>query len=1068
MKKLFSTLLLILIADFVSAQGDFCLTDKIWMEMIKKDSSLYFNRKLEDDAISKVTNNIHSNKPDGQIRTESINDPLIIPTVIYIIHDGSPASNIDMVQIQSQMDQLNQNFYSAGIQFCYAKRNTVDTAHFIPQPGDSAGVFRINSPLTNVDQQTQDAQLKALSTLPSQNYMRIFVVKDITPAGVLGYAYYPGTSTALDGIVIRADVFGSNNFCSACNLYPGYNLGAAMTHEVGHYLNLYHTFQGGCISATGVTACHIYGDRICDTPPTTGSYGCPSPAPLSCDGITPELIENYMDYTEDPCKISFTSGQIARMNYCLYSYRPSLFAVRNLIATGVTCVDLGNQYADFYCANYNGCLNRPMTFSSLSSPGFIYTWDFGDGSSASGVTVQHTFIANGQFPVTLTAVNTSQNINVSSTTPVFITDCQPINCSLNKWDFTFGFMDFSSGTPIATNHPTMSPMYPIPDFYASFYRADSLGNALFHIAYRSIHHSWGGLPVLYDSSYNLIDSIPTNIMYTLYPVPNRINNFCLVAGSSFDSTAASNALDTLTYSIIEAQNGNVVILPGKKRILVPFQPYINVTPGRTYANCGIPGCDGTKVWIIVYAGNSNNYYVFELDSSGTLSLHQTYTAGPSYGIVKMAPSPDGRKIALFDYGLNSIILNFDKANGIITGYDTISSAVWAGLGVFSPNSRFYYQPEKSLVAGSTSKLYQYDLYSPQPIATRKLIDGYIVNNPSIGSQGHSGPDGKLYFGFFANPANAPETYRLAVINHPDVLEDGLNSVGFNMNGPDIKPANCPYPGINIFGFLFFDDFCDAFGCNWKPDVPSPFTYESIDCNTYSFHSDDCFSNNWNFGDVNSGVNNTSILSNPQHTFTTAGNFVVSRTINGVTISDSIRIETPDLQVSETKNCNDLFYNYSIALSQPVVNYSWTITNGLPAHVSSATNIDVLWNDTSSISMLKVVAVNQNTGCSDSLILIPDFDCLQLSTLDQEFGADDILIQPNPFKESFLLSSSLRYNGNLELQLLNLIGETIQEKSYYLNNERLHIFFDTKFLSSGVYMLRLKTKNGIVLKKVVME
>ncbi len=1070
MKKLFSTLLLILFADYASAQEDFCLTDKIWIEMVKKDSSLYFKRKVEDDVISKATNIARSNKLNEQ-RSASISDPITIPTVIYIIHDSSSVSNISMEQIQSQMDQLNQNFYSEGIQFCYARRNTVDSTFFIPQSGDSAGVFRINSALTNLDQQTEDVQLKALSSLPSQSYMRIFVVRDISPAGVLGYAYYPGTSTALDGIVIRADVFGSNNICSACNLYPGYNLGAAMTHEVGHYLNLYHTFQGGCITDTGVAACQIYGDRICDTPPTTGSYGCPSPAPLSCDGITPELIENYMDYTQDACKNSFTTGQNARMNFSLYTYRQALFAVQNLIATGVTCVDFGNHYADFYCANYNGCLNRPMTFSSLSSPGFTYTWDFGDGSSASGDTVQHTFVANGQFPVTLTAVNTLQSINVSSTTVVFITDCQPINCSLNKWDFSYGFMDFSSGTPIATNHPSMFPISGLPDFYGSMYRADSLGNGLFHIAYRSVYYNWGSLPGLYDNSYNRIDTIPGNIGYNLFPVPNRINTFCMIQGSSLDSASIRNAFDTLTYSIIDAQNGSVVILPGKKMIPVPFQPTLSIHPGIRYSVCGIPACDGMKVWIIVYVDNSNNFYVFELDSSGTLSHHQTYTVANSYGFTKMVPSPDGRKIAFCTYWpYNSSLLNFDKANGIITGFNTISSTVRSGSGVFSPNSRFLYQAEEYPLPGSVGKLFQYDLYNPQSVATRKLIDSYIISGSTIVCEGHSGPDGKLYFGFIGNPGNAPESYRLAVMNNPDILDNGLNAVGFNINGPDIRPANCPYPGINNDGFSFFIDFPDAFGCNWNPDVPAPFTYEPVGCYTYNFHSDDCFSNNWNFGDVNSGANNTSTLSNPQHTFTTAGNFVVTRTINGIIVSDTIKIETPDLQVSQTgiQNCLNLQYNYSIALSQPGVNYSWTATNGLPAYVPSATDIDLLWNDTSSISMLKVVAVNQITGCSDSITLIPDFCGLQTSSLEKEFGGGDILIQPNPYKESFMVSSLLKYNGNLELTLFNLIGETVQEKSYYLNNERLNILIDTKFLSSGVYMLRLKTKNGIILEKVVKE
>ncbi len=1071
MKKLYFTVLLLLFADFVSAQGDYCLTDKIWSEMVRKDSSLYLKRKIADDAIAKVTNSGSANESARLLRMNSVSNPKVIPVVIYIIHDNTPASNISMQQIQSQMDQLNQDFISLGVRFCYAKRSLVDSTNFVPQVGDSAGVIRINSAFTNLDQYTEDAQMKALSTLPSQSYMRIFVVKDIIPTGVLGYAYFPGTTTTLDGIVVRADVFGSNNFCPTCNLFPNYNLGSVMTHEVGHYFNLYHTFQGGCVTDTGVNACQVYGDRLCDTPPTTGSFGCPSPAPLSCDGVTPELIENYMDYTQDACKNSFTAGQTVRMDYSLNAYRLSLFSVQNLIVTGVTCVNIGNQYANFYCANYDGCLNRPMTFSSLSAAGFTYTWDFGDGSTASGDTVQHSYTAYGQFPVTLTAVNASLNINAASSTQVFITDCQPVICSVNKWDFTYGYMDFSSGTPIATNHPTMLLAADLPDFYMSYYRADSVGNSLFHVAYRSIYHTWGTLPGLYDSSFNFVDSLPTNSFFTLIPVPKRVNTFCLISGSALDSTSALNGIDTLSYSIIEAQNGNVSFLPGKKMVHVPFPSTLAVPRGIMYSACGIPNCDGTKVWIITSVLDfTRKYYVFELDSTGTMSLHQTYIASATSDYYTMVPSPDGRKIALNDFGNNTAILNFDKANGNITGYNPLSSGGWLGLGVFSPNSRFYYQAEQNILYSINGKLYQYDLYSTQPIATRKQISSYIKNSSLIPAHGRFGPDGKLYFGFTGQPLNAEETYRLAVINKPDVLDDGLNAVGFNMNGPDIRPANCPHPGINTWGYGAFVDFPDAFGCNWKPDVPSPFNYEAVDCFTYTFHSDDCFSNNWNFGDAASGSNNTSILSNPQHTFTLAGNYFVTRTINGITTSDSIKIETPDLRITETglQNCIDLHDNYSVALPQSGVTYSWTIANGVPAYVPSATDIDVLWNDTSSMSRLKVLAVNQITGCADSVLLIPNFGCLLVSTSDQEMESRNILIQPNPSKENFQLSSLSRYNGKLELTLTNMLGEVLQEKNYYLNNEMLHIFIETKNLSSGVYMILLKTKDRIILKKVVKD
>jgi hypothetical protein len=83
-------------------------------------------------------------------------------------------------------------------------------------------------------------------------------------------------------------------------------------HEVGHYLNLYHPFHGGC---TGIFAadCAIQGDRVCDTPQlAVASSGCPAGTVVSCNGM-PALLDNEMDYTNDVCRNAFTPDQAARM-----------------------------------------------------------------------------------------------------------------------------------------------------------------------------------------------------------------------------------------------------------------------------------------------------------------------------------------------------------------------------------------------------------------------------------------------------------------------------------------------------------------------------------------------------------------------------------------------------------------------------------------------------------------------------------------------------------------------------------------------------------------------------------
>ncbi|MBK8920466.1 MAG: hypothetical protein IPM81_03015 [Saprospirales bacterium] len=256
-------------------------------------------------------------QPDGPAAS------FLVPVVFHIVHEDGP-ENLSHSRILAALQQLNDAFahsgYYAGagpgadaqIQFCLAQR--------MPGGAASPGITRTFSALTNLQYGTgDDSALKNLIRWDTREYINIWVIRDIS-TNVIGYSTLPGAhGLEADGLVVEANYIGQ----------PA-AYGGLLAHEMGHYLGLYHTFQGGCSNDD----CLLQGDRVCDTPPDQATFtacpfnscqtdaDAPAPNPFTTDQNDP--AENFMDYTPFSCMYQFTEGQGARMRYFLSGTRTSL------------------------------------------------------------------------------------------------------------------------------------------------------------------------------------------------------------------------------------------------------------------------------------------------------------------------------------------------------------------------------------------------------------------------------------------------------------------------------------------------------------------------------------------------------------------------------------------------------------------------------------------------------------------------------------------------------------------------------------------------------------------------
>jgi hypothetical protein len=231
---------------------------------------------------------------------------ITIPVVVNVLYN-TPAENISLGQIQSQIDVLNDD---------YNKRNA--DVRDVPSiyrtlTGDAGINFVLHSVVRKENTKKSWAPNNGMKKLSGggipatdpEHLLNIWVCN--LGQSLLGYAYYPESiSPELDGVVILYSAFGSRDKYPAGTYLNKYDLGRTATHEVGHFFNLVHIWGDDGSSCSGT-------DEVDDTPNQASlNFGCPAFPHVSCNNQG-DMSMNYMDYTDDACMFMFSKGQGSRM-----------------------------------------------------------------------------------------------------------------------------------------------------------------------------------------------------------------------------------------------------------------------------------------------------------------------------------------------------------------------------------------------------------------------------------------------------------------------------------------------------------------------------------------------------------------------------------------------------------------------------------------------------------------------------------------------------------------------------------------------------------------------------------
>ncbi|MBX2965135.1 MAG: T9SS type A sorting domain-containing protein [Cyclobacteriaceae bacterium] len=365
-----------------------------------------------------------------------------IPVVVHVLHTGQAVGtglNISMAQIQSQIDVLNEDFRRLNADATNTPAEFQGVAadseiEFVlacvdPNGNPTNGIVRVHTTTNtffrvpdSTDPNLTDEAATGIKFAPtgspawsSDRYLNIWVCN--LGGGLLGYAQFPdmmATQPETDGIVVLTTAFGKTG-----NVSAPFDKGRTATHEIGHWLNLFHVFgEGGCGND----------DFVADTPTQNAPhFECPSFPQTSCGSN--DMFMNYMDFVDDDCMNLFTQGQVDRMW--------SLFDSEGIRESFVTC-DLVAQV----CSLTPTITGSPLVCTSedfvLDNPpsGITVEWSSSNPSGLSidpetGTATRQNYF-NGEVTITATINSGCGSVDIEKTVWVGLTSSVSFTANYNQ------------------------------------------------------------------------------------------------------------------------------------------------------------------------------------------------------------------------------------------------------------------------------------------------------------------------------------------------------------------------------------------------------------------------------------------------------------------------------------------------------------------------------------------------------------------------------------------------------------------------------------------------------------